>query len=950
MASLSWNEIRTRASTFILEWKDKASTAREEADAQTFENGFFNIFGISRAKVAIFEKKVKLTDGYNDLFEGTSNNKESVHLHSKSTKTTPLGATGYIDLLWKGHILIEMKTPGKDMQKAYEQAKNYANALAAADLPKGILICDFVTFHYYNLEEDGALYAFPLVELDKHIELFGYLAGYTTVTFKELDPVNIEAAEKMSRLHNHLAGNGYSGHQLEMYLVRILFCLFADDTGIFPHSHFISYILERTNPDGSDLALHLAKIFEILNKPVDKRLKNIDEQVNRFPFVNGGLFEEHLETADFDSKMRDTLIDCCTLDWSFISPAIFGAMFQSVMNDAERHDIGAHYTSEGNILKVIHPLFLDDLRAEFEKIKAYTSELRTERLAEFHTKLSKLKFLDPACGCGNFLIISYRELRLLEMDLIKELLGGTQLLDVDQYIKVNVNQFYGIEIEEFPAKIAQTALWLMDHQMNMQVRERFGQYFIRIPLKASATIINGNALTLDWESIIPPSELSYIMGNPPFLGARIMSKEQKKELEQIFGGLKNSSNLDYVCCWYKKAARYIRGTGIECAFVSTNSICQGEQVPILWQDLMNNGVKINFAHQTFKWSNEARGKAAVYCVIIGFSLFDRPEKKLYLYETVMSEPVETTVRQINQYLIDASTVFIEVRHIPICNVPKMYFGNQPIDGGFLLLSEDERREVAEKEPDMLQFVRRYVGSDEFINNTIRYCLWLKGVEPNELRQNSLVTKRIKKVKDFRLSSVAPSTRKLADFPALFASERHPETEYIIVPSVSSEKRKYVPIGFMPRDVVASNLCLIIPGGTIYNFGILTSTMHMAWMRQVCGRLKSDYRYSATIVYNNFPWPTPTEKQRKTIETVAQAVLDARALFPTSSLADLYDPTAMPPELVKAHQKLDKAVEAAYGRTFDDDSQRVAYLFELYQKLAGELFAETKKRRRKGRKK
>jgi len=924
---LSWNEIKTRAAAFVLEWKDNRAV-KEKAEAQTFEAEFLKIFGVDRKKAALFEHEVH--------FEG---------------------GRGYIDLFWKGHIIIEMKTPGKDLDLAYEQAKAYALTLPQKDIPKGILTCDFFNFQYYDLEdapsEDGGAicHSFRLEELPAHVELFGHLAGYKDIDpFKRWDPVNIEAAVKMGELHNRLKDIGYSGHQLELYLVRLMFCLFADDTGIFePPNLFNKYILERTNEDGSDLAMHIQKIFEVLNKPKDQRLKTIDEQLNIFPYVNGHLFEERLETADFDRPMRDTLIECCTLDWSKISPAIFGAMFQSVMNDEERHDIGAHYTSEENILKLIRPLFLDGLRDEFEKIKKLSPALRRERLIKFHDKLASLKFLDPACGCGNFLVISYRELRLLELEVLEILLGKEQVLDVHSEIKVNVNQFYGIEIEEFPAQIAQVALWLVDHQMNLFVRERFGTYYIRIPLTAAASIHNANALTLDWESIIPKNELSYILGNPPFLGASVMSKEQKLETENIFDKMNNFGVLDYVTCWYKKAAQYIQDTEIEVAFVSTNSICQGEQVPILWSELMNrHNIKINFAHQTFKWSNEARGKAAVYCVIIGFALADRETKKIYQYATVTGEPMETLVKQINAYLVNAPIIFIEKRNQPICNVPSMTKGSSPTDDGNFLLTQEEKDSLLASDSKLEEIIRPYTGAKEFLHNIPRYCIWLKDISPSKYNHSKEIMTRLAKIKEFRQKSDRTATLKYANYPSLFVEIRQPNTDYIIIPRHSSENRQYIPIGFMEKNIIAGDATSFIPNATLYEFGIITSTMHMAWMRYVCGRIKSDYRYSNTIVYNNFPWPSPTEKQKQTIIKEAQGVLDARQKFPELSLAELYDTTSMLPELVKAHQKLDKAVESAYGRSFDDDSQRVAYLFELYQKLSGELFVEEKKRG-KGRK-
>jgi hypothetical protein len=933
---LSWNEIKTRAAAFVNDWKDKAPIAREEADAQSFQIEFFNIFGVDRKKVAIFEDKVKLyKDRQQGLFgDGTS------------------GPSGYIDLLWKGHILIEMKSPGKDLEKAYEQAKNYALALDKKDFPKAILICDFVNFHYYDLLEDGKQYRFQLTQLLEHIDLFGDLAGYKDIDpFKHWDPVNIEAAVKMGELHNRLKEIGYSGHRLELYLVRLMFCLFADDTGIFePPNLFNKYIIERTNVDGSDLALHIQKIFEVLNKPKDKRLKTIDEQLNQFPYVNGHLFEETIETADFDRPMRDTLIECCILDWSKISPAIFGAMFQSVMNDEERHDIGAHYTSEENILKLIRPLFLDGLWEEFEKIKALSPALRRERLIKFHDKLASLTFLDPACGCGNFLVISYRELRLLELEVLEILLGKEQVLDIHNEIKVNVNQFYGIEIEEFPAQIAQVALWLVDHQMNLLVRERFGTYFMRIPLTAAASIHHANALTTDWESVVPKSELNYILGNPPFLGASVMIKYQKKETENIFDKMNNFGVLDYVSCWYKKAAQYIQGTNIKVAFVSTNSICQGEQVPALWPELMNrHGIKINFAHQTFKWNNEARGKAAVYCVIIGFELADRDTKKIYQYATVTSKPMETFAKQINAYLVDAPIIFIEKRSQPICNVPSMTKGSSPTDDGNFLLTAEEKDMLLASDTKLAEVIRPYTGAREFLHNTKRYCIWLKDVSPSKYNNSKEVMNRLAKIKEFRSKSDRTATKKYASYPSLFVEIRQPDTDYIIIPRHSSENRQYIPIGFLDKNIIAGDATSFIPNATPYEFGILTSTMHMAWTRYVCGRIKSDYRYSNTIVYNNFPWPSPTEKQKQVIIKEAQGVLEARNKFPELSLAELYDTTSMIPELVKAHQKLDKAVEAAYGHAFDDDGQRVAYLFELYQKLTGELFVEGKKRG-KGRKK
>jgi hypothetical protein len=931
---LSWNEIKSRASAFVLEWKN-SQTVREKAEAQTFETEFLSIFGVDRKKVALFEHEVHFGDGQNSLLEDSAGD----------------GRRGYIDLFWKGKIIIEMKTPGKDLDKAYEQAKAYALSLPQKEIPKGIVTSDFLNFQYYDLDDNAKRYDFRLDELPAYVELFGYLAGYREIDpYKHWDPVNIPAAEKMGQLHDRLKEIGYTGHQLELYLVRLLFCLFADDTGIFePPNIFNKYIIDHTGEDGSDLALHLQKIFEVLNKPKDKRLKTIDVELNQFPYINGRLFEETIETADFDRPMRDTLIECCVLDWSKISPAIFGAMFQSVMNDKERHDIGAHYTSEQNILKLIHPLFLDGLRDEFDSIKQLSPAGRRDKLIAFHQKIAGLKFLDPACGCGNFLVISYRELRLLELDILELLLGKEKVLDIHDEILVNVNQFYGIEIEEFPARIAQVAMWLVDHQMNMQVRERFGAYFVRLPLTAAASIHNTNALTADWESIVPKNELSYILGNPPFLGYSVMDRTQKFEVQNVFKNMKNSGTLDYVTAWYKKAAQYIQGTEIEVAFVSTNSICQGEQVPILWPELMNkHGIIINFAHHTFKWSNEGRKNAAVYCIIVGFSLKKRNKKKLYQYASVTSAPSETTVNQINAYLVDAPILFIDRRSAPLCKVSEMVYGNKPTDNGLFFLDQNEKDELLARESNLKDIIKPFWGAHEFINNIPRYCFWLDGISPSIYKNSKELKERLYGIKAFREASPKEATRRLAEYPSLFGEIRQPITDYILVPRHSSERRKYVPIGFVSKDVIVGDSNSCIPNATLYEFGIITSIMHMAWMRYICGRIKSDYRYSGTIVYNNFPWPNPTVKQKENIEEAARNILDVRNIYSKDNFAVLYDPLTMPPKLVKAHHKLDKAVEAAYGRTFDDDSQRVAYLFELYQTLSGELFVESKKKG-KGRK-
>jgi hypothetical protein len=641
--------------------------------------------------------------------------------------------------------------------------------------------------------------------------------------------------------------------------------------------------------------------------------------------------------------MRQALLDCCALDWSRISPAIFGSLFQSIMDKAARRNLGAHYTSEQNILKLIKPLFLDALWEEFEKVKN-----NKNKLFEFHKKLRRLNFLDPACGCGNFLVIAYRELRLLELEVLRASRADTQSeLDVHALINLNVDQFFGIEIEEFPAQIAQVALWLMDHQMNLLVSEEFGLYFVRIPLQVSSTIVCGNALQIDWDTVVRAWQVSYIMGNPPFVGAKFLNDEQRKDVALVFGDMKNAGLLDYVATWYVKAARMMQGENISCAFVSTNSITQGEQVGVLWSWMLAQGMKIFFAHRTFQWNNEARGKAAVHCVIIGFARFDISTKWLFEYEDIKGLPHKIKAQNINPYLVDAPDAVLVNRSKPICAVPGIGIGNKPIDDGNYLFTTEEKAEFLKKEPQAKPYFRRWLGADEFLNGYERWCLWLGECAPHELKKMPEAMKRIDAVKQFRLASKSTPTQKIADTPTRFHVENMPKGNYLIIPEVSSERRYYIPVGFETPETLCSNLVKIAPDAKLYYFGILTSLMHNAWMRTVCGRLKNDYRYSAGIVYNNFPWPeNPSEKQKQAIEIAVQTVLDARAQFPGSSLADLYDPLTMPPVLLKAHQHLDKTVDAAYGKTnFQTEAQRVAFLFELYQKYTS-LFPPEKLRRRK----
>jgi hypothetical protein len=906
--ALSWNEIKDRALNFSKEWAD---TSNEEADAKPFLVEFFNVFGISSKRVSTFEHRVKKLDDKD----------------------------GYIDLLWKGTILIEMKSRGKNLDKAYQQAIDYTHGLKQHELPKYILVSDFINFRLYDLEEDKHI-EFKLNDLVNNVQHFGYILGYQKKVYKEQDPANIKAAELMGKLHDRLEEIGYTGHPLEVYLVRILFLLFAEDTTIFNKQQFQDYLEQRTAEDGSDLASKLQELFQVLNTAKENRFKNLDEQLADFPYVNGKLFEENLPTASFDTKMRQALLDCCYIDWSKISPAIFGSMFQSVMNPKERRNLGAHYTSETNILKLIKPLFLDDLWKEFESIKD-----NKNKLAEFHKKLSTLKFLDPACGCGNFLVITYRELRLLELEILRASnKTGQRVFDVREIIYLDVDMMCGIEYEEFPARIAEVAMWLIDHQMNMQISNEFGQYFVRLPLKKAAKIVHGDALETDWENVVSKNDLSFILGNPPFIGSKIMKQNQRDQIVKQFENADGSGVMDYVTGWYIKAAKFIQGTKIKVAFVSTNSIVQGEQTSILWGQMLNKyKIKIHFAHRTFKWSNEAKGNAAVYCVIVGFANYDNANKSIFEYEDIKGEAHEIKAKNINPYLVDAKDIFVGKRRKPICNIPEISFGSMPNDGGNFLFTDDEKNAFIEQEPKAEKFFRPLISAHEFLNGHKRWCLWLKNANPTDLKETKLVTERVENVRKLRSESNRQATQKLAAFPTLFGEDRQPSSDYVLIPRVSSENRKYIPMGFYNEDSIASDTCLFIEGAKLYHFGILMSTIHMAWVKTVCGRLESRFRYSNEIVYNNYPWPeNPNEKQVKAIETAAQKVLDARLQFPDSSLADLYDPLTMPPALVKAHNELDKAVDLAYRpQAFTSEANRMVFLFELYEKYTADLFTKVK---------
>ena len=928
---LSWNEIRHRAIAFSKEWRGET---RETAERQTFWNDFFNVFGVRRRTVASFEEPVRKLGG----------------------------DWGRIDLFWPGKLLVEHKSAGGDLGKAHAQGMDYIRGLKDSgrdrEIPRWLIVSDFARIALHDLEPEqdpGAplfqrlppSIEFPLADFHQNIRHFAFIAGYTQHRLDPEDPANLQATELMCQLHDALEAGGYTGHELKRFLVRVLFCLFAEDNGIFPQRGFELLLRDRTAADGSDLGLRLEQLFRVLNTDTPQRQTHLDEELQQFPYVNGALFAERLEFAEFNADMRNGLLACCAFRWETISPAVFGSLFQAVMVSKARRQIGAHYTAEKNILKLIRSLFLDELRAEFDSIKADRSTRRTARLQEFHEKLAKLRFFDPACGCGNFLVITYRELRKLELDVLQELHGQQHemsLDDVTRLSKVNVDQFYGIEIEEFPARIAEVALWLTDHQANVALSEAFGQFYQRLPLRASPHIRVGNALRMDWMELIPPEQCSYILGNPPFVGKHYQNAEQRADMVQVFRDCKNTGDMDYVVSWFYKAAEYIEGTHIRVGFVATNSITQGEQVPIVWGLLFGRfRVKIHFAHRPFAWESEARGKAHVHVVIIGFGASDSGNKRIYQYDSDPDHPMVSEAANISPYLTHGSDSFVTKRTKPLADVPEMRCGNKPSDGGNFILTDAEKKQLLAVEPAAGKFLRRFTGSEEFINGNMRWCLWLRDASPTELRALPEVMKRVQAVKEFRSKSTAAPTRKAAQAPTLFFYVSQPAIKYILIPEVSSERRNYIPIGFMSPEVLSANTNFVVASDSHYLFGVLTSAMHMAWVRQVGGRLKSDYRYSGSMVYNNYPWPqTVTDKQRIAVEAAAQAVLDARAQYPTSTLADLYDPLTMPVPLLKAHQQLDRAVDRCYRpEPFPSDRHRVEYLFALYEQLTAPLVAAAK---------
>ena len=918
-------ESRAAAKQFAADWQGRGD---EKQETQTFWLALLQkVYGVAEPEKFIsFEKTVTVDD-------------------TKTGKSTTKFIDGYIGAT---RVLIEQKGAKIDLNKGetqsdgsvlspYQQARRYGGYLPANQQPRWIVVCNFREFRIHDMNRpNDTPEVLLLADLEKEYSRLNFLVDTGDENIRKEMEISLQAGELVGVLYDALLKQ-YAEPESEETLkslnalcVRLVFCLYAEDAGIFGKRGMFHDYLQAHRTEDRRAFINL---FRILDQKPENRDRYLDEDLAAFPYVNGGLFaDENIEIPRLGDEIIDLLLSRASedFDWSAISPTIFGAVFESTLNPETRRSGGMHYTSIENIHKVIDPLFLDDLKAEFEEIRAIpVARTREARLRAFQNKLAGLKFLDPACGSGNFLTETYLSLRRLENRVISELHQGQIVFDLGSPIQVSISQFYGIEINDFAVTVAKTALWIAESQMMKETEDVVHMALDFLPLKTNACIIEGNALRMDWESVVPKAELNYIMGNPPFVGARLMDASQKSDVNYIFEGWKNAGNLDYVCCWYKKAADLMQATEIRSALVSTNSVSQGESVANLWKPLFDAGVHIDFAHRTFIWDSEAKVKAHVHCVIIGFSIAPNTKPKVLFTGDRLQ-----IADNINGYLIDAENIFVESRNKPICNIPEIGIGNKPIDDGNYLFTETEMREFVAKEPAAEKWFKPWYGSQEFINRKPRYCLWLGNCPPNELRKMPECMKRVEATRQFRLSSKSAGTVKLADKPTHFHVENMPDSTYVIIPEVSSERRRYIPMGFMTPDNLASNLVKVVPNATIYHFGVLTSNVHMAWVRAVCGRLKSDYRYSKDVVYNNFPWPTPTGEQKARIQQTAQAILDARALYPDCSLADLYDEVTMPPELRKAHQQNDKAVMQAYGfwGRLNTETACVAELMKLYQKL------------------
>ena len=930
---LSWNEIRVRAAQFATDWAD---ASHEKGETQSFYDAFFDVFGKRRRDVARYEEHVKKLD--------------NTH--------------GFIDLFWPSVLLVEQKSAGRSLRAAAEQAGTYFDAISERERPRYQLLCDFQTFELLDRDTREEV-QFSLADLPDQVENFAFIVGQRRRALREEDPVNIEASELMGRLHDALDESGYRGDDLERFLVRMVFCMFADDSGIFPRQDLFLHLVEdRTSVDGADLGLWLTRLFEVLNTPIEQRQRKLDEDLAKFPYVNGELFAERLSIPDFDSEMRSVLLDACRFNWSKTSPAIFGALFQSVMEPIERRSQGAHYTTEQNILRVIEPLFLDDLRAEFDVLAAKHSGDVVAELYRFRDRLGELRFFDPACGCGNFLIIAYRELRLLEIDVLDEIaartrLSAQQVMPFEVKSVIDVDQFYGIEISEFPARIAATSLWMMDHLMNRELADTFGEPYVRIPLEKSPHIEVGDALELDWTDFLPPARCSYVFGNPPFIGAKYQSTEQRAQVRRIaqLGG--SGGTLDYVTAWFIRAAEYVRqadtatGPGQRpprIGFVATNSITQGEQVAQFWPIIFErHDLKISYAHRTFAWGSDARGKAHVHVIILGLDPAEHApaDRPLYAYPDINSEPLVGTCKAITPYLLDGTRLKDPCRVVksasrPINGMPRLRIGSKPIDNGHYIFDSEEMALFLGQEPAAEKYLRPYIGAREYLQGGDRWILAMHEASPKELSRMPLVRKRIAAVRDYRRSSASKPTQQLAETPKHWHVNVIPREPYLVLPEVSSERREYVPIGWLEPPIIPSNLVKVLIDASLAEFGLLSSAMHMAWMRAVAGRMKSDYRYSVGVVYNTFPLPRgfSDDSTSAILDAPARAVLDARAAHPNATLAELYDPDLMPTDLRKAHRDLDRAVDRLYRTrpTFKSESERLQHLFGLYEQMTGTLRA------------
>lgn len=912
---LDWSEVRARAAAFSERFKD---ARYEKGETQTFYNEFFACFGVDRRQVATYELRVR---------------------------SLAADKQGFIDLFMPGTLLVEQKSAGRDLGRAQAQALDYYDWLPEGQRPRYILTCDFQRWHLVDLETRQE-WRFGLADLKHHIDAFAFIVGVQTRQFRNQKPVNPKASQLLGQLHERLADTGYDGHKLQLLLVRLLFILFADDTGIWPKDQFLVALERGTSADGRDLGRWLAELFQVLNTPEHRRVTGLDPDLAAFPYINGRLFEEPIPNAVFSNALRDILLEASAFNWGSVSPAIFGSLFESVIDKVTRRAQGAHYTPEEAIQKVLGPLFLDDLWAEFKALEARKDGGRSRALEAFHDRLASLTFLDPACGAGNFLVVAYRELRELERELLKALHPPEKrqlVLDVALLSKLNVDQFHGLEIDEFPSQIAQVALWMTDHIANVNLGEDFGRPYARVPLVTAPNIRHADALETDWNDLLPAARCSYVLGNPPFVGQSYQSPAQRTQMRMLMKRYgRSAGSLDYVGAWFLKAAAYANGSGgatpPRIGFVSTNSICQGEQVAQLWPLLFDrHRMEISFAHRTFVWP----GKAAVHCVIVGLITSDviGVPKRLFNYIDGKGDGVETRPDAITAYLFGSDTSLsrrvVEESRVPLSAPSIMRMGSKIVDGGYYIFNAVQRAALIAAEPAATDLFVPLIGSKEFIQGRKRWMLDLKDVPPATLRSMPLIQARIRAVREFRSKSTKEATRRLADVPLLFEVETRPQKRFLVVPEVSSERRSYIPLDWVEAPAIPTNLVQTVEGATTYDFAILTSAMHMAWLRHIGGRLKSDYRYSIGLVYNTFPWPDPTPAQRAKVEALAQAVLDARALpkNAASTLADLYDPDTMPAELRKAHRDLDAAVDRLYAPAgFADDRARVEHLFRRYEAL------------------